>query len=396
MEGNNKRKNILRAASEIISEKGLEKSTITEIANKAGVVDSIIYYYFKNKEDLLFCSLDEHLIYSIDVINSQFHGIIGATAKLGKMIWYHLHANDIDHGNERIVKQLLLECRSNINFKNHQCYNSLKKYSSIMTNILKEGMTEGVFRSDLNITVVRDMIFGLLDEESLSCLAAKEVTDTLPDFDHIMSLVLSMIEDKHNSNYPYKRDGKAKAVLKAATTTFAQKGFSGATISEIANESNVAEGTIYEYYINKQDLLFSISKEWFEQFDIEMTNMFTLKDPLSKLNQFIQNHFFIFFEKDEFLQLFLQDIKLNKHFYQSNSYFFFLNNYRKLSDIIDEGKHAGVFRKEVNNRVFRNLFIGSFTHLFLRWIFISKPSPLNFMQEFTHASQLIRRAITIT
>jgi len=56
-----RKQEIIRAAQEIISEKGLKGSTITEIAKHAGVADSIIYHYFKNKEDLLFCAVDDQM-----------------------------------------------------------------------------------------------------------------------------------------------------------------------------------------------------------------------------------------------------------------------------------------------------------------------------------------------
>ena len=40
---------ILSAAEEVMSEKGLARSSISEIARKAGVADSVIYQYFKGK-----------------------------------------------------------------------------------------------------------------------------------------------------------------------------------------------------------------------------------------------------------------------------------------------------------------------------------------------------------
>ena len=393
MGGNNKQEKILHAASEIIAEKGLQKSTITEIASKAGVVDSIIYHYFKNKEDLLFCALDSHLQSSIEAIQFQFQGIIGAAAKLGKMVWYHLHSNDNNQGNERIVKQLLLECRSNKNFYKHSSYHSLKNYAGVLTAILKEGVSDGSFYSDLDIAVTRDMIFGLLDEESLSCLAARELTATLPDFEDIMALILAMVENKPDDITPPKKDDKATSVLNAAATIFSKKGFNGATMLEIGNEANVAEGTIYEYYTNKQDLLLSIAKARFDKFKIDLDTTFKLEDPLTKLKRLIWSHFLIFITNHEFLTLFLNDIKLNKHFYRTDSYVYFMNYFSKLSEVLGEGKRAGVFRQQVNNRVYRNLFIGSFTHLLLRWLFISTPHPLTFMREFTNAADLLCRAV---
>jgi len=47
-------------------------------------------------------------------------------------------------------------------------------------------------------------------------------------------------------------------ILDAATQVFAQKGFHRATIKAIAQTAGVADGTIYNYFQNKTDLLFGI------------------------------------------------------------------------------------------------------------------------------------------
>ncbi|MFH0727520.1 MAG: TetR/AcrR family transcriptional regulator [Pseudomonadota bacterium] len=395
MTTNTKRQNILNAAQEIISEKGLKESTITEIARRADVVDSIIYHYFKNKEDLLFCALDSQMKSATTDLLFHLKGVMGPISKLGKMVWYHLHTNDVNQGDARIRKHLLLECRANKNFYKHESYEALKKYAGVLHGILKEGVAEGYFRGDLSLGVVRDMIFGVLDEENLSCIAARELTETTPDFDHIMSLILAMIENRPENGNLAKKADKAQTVLRAATTLFARKGFNKSTMVEVGNEAAVAEGTIYEYYINKQDLLLSISKEQFKTYKADLDQAFNVEDPRIKLKRLIWHHFFLLTSDNDFLTIFLNDIKLNKHFYATDSYNFFINYFEKVSEIIEEGKRAGVFRKEVHNRVFRNLFIGSFTHLMLRWFFISGPPPLVFVREFHHAAELLCRAVII-
>jgi AcrR family transcriptional regulator len=47
-------------------------------------------------------------------------------------------------------------------------------------------------------------------------------------------------------------------ILDAAALLFARKGYKGATIREIAREARVAEGTIYNYFDSKHDLLISL------------------------------------------------------------------------------------------------------------------------------------------
>lgn len=49
-------------------------------------------------------------------------------------------------------------------------------------------------------------------------------------------------------------------ILSAAAKVFAQKGFERATIADIAREAGVAEGSIYNYFKNKSDLLVNIPR----------------------------------------------------------------------------------------------------------------------------------------
>src|SRR5215813_12679430 len=47
-------------------------------------------------------------------------------------------------------------------------------------------------------------------------------------------------------------------ILDAATRVFASKGFNRATIRDVARAAGVADGTIYNYFANKTDLLFGL------------------------------------------------------------------------------------------------------------------------------------------
>lgn len=55
-----------------------------------------------------------------------------------------------------------------------------------------------------------------------------------------------------------KRDAKFQRILDAALHVFVQKGFHHAKISDIARTAGVADGTIYLYFKNKEDLLASL------------------------------------------------------------------------------------------------------------------------------------------
>src|SRR5919199_85562 len=51
-------------------------------------------------------------------------------------------------------------------------------------------------------------------------------------------------------------------ILSAAARVFARKGFERATIADVAGEAGVAEGSIYNYFRSKNDLLVSIPRQF--------------------------------------------------------------------------------------------------------------------------------------
>ncbi len=64
--------------------------------------------------------------------------------------------------------------------------------------------------------------------------------------------------DKPNSIQAQLVDARRQQILDAATEVFADKGFHGATIRQIAQRAGIADGTIYIYFKTKTDLLIGI------------------------------------------------------------------------------------------------------------------------------------------
>jgi TetR/AcrR family fatty acid metabolism transcriptional regulator len=54
------------------------------------------------------------------------------------------------------------------------------------------------------------------------------------------------------------RDDRRKQILKAAVKVFAEKGYHGCRISDVAEEAGVAYGLVYHYYGNKDGLLAAV------------------------------------------------------------------------------------------------------------------------------------------
>ncbi len=388
-----KRTAILSASQKIFAEKGLADANVSEIAREAGVTDSIIYHYFKGKEDLLFCLLAEKMHEAMRNLTLHLKGIFDPASKLGKMIWFHLFIIDKSPGETRVMKNLLLECRSNKNFYSHPGYNSLRKYTGFLLSILRNGIEEEVFSRDLNAPLARDMIFGFLDEMSLSCLATPEQRQALPDFDDVMALILPMISSSWDQASGGQENDKAARILQAAEYMFAEKGYLSATMAEVAAMAGVAEGTIYSYFKNKKELLFSLPRKRFEDIRASIRGVFQPGGVHEKFLLLIRHHFLLLLANRNFLKVFLTDIKLNRQFYLSDSYPLSQQYVDILDEILEEGKQQGVFRASVNPRLFRHLFLGTFSHLAMRWFVVGSNRSTDKCLEIEHAAVLLYRAV---
>jgi TetR/AcrR family fatty acid metabolism transcriptional regulator len=382
------RKEILATAEDLIYKKGLQSMTISEIAARASVADSVIYHYFKGKEDLVFSIAGDHFREAILGLQEHLEGIVDPTSRLSKMIWFHLHYNQTHENYPRIW---LFECRSNRNFYRHSAYQVVRKYSGIPLAILADGVDQGVFRADVNMRVVRDLIMGALDFETLQTLSEPNAKHRFSDVHEIMDLVSPMIETRYVK--PKKDVDKSMRIIAAAEKLFSEKGYQQSSIAEIARLADVAEGTVYDYFKNKEDLLFSIPRERFGEHVDSLTEVFQIKTPLKKLTRFIQHHFFLYLTKPEFLKTFLLDLQLNPRFYGTEAVEIFRGYCSIVDEILEEGKRDGSFRPSVNQEVFRNLLFGGFSHVGLRWLILNRDSKTDRLAEMDEIVSLLVRTV---
>jgi AcrR family transcriptional regulator len=73
---------------------------------------------------------------------------------------------------------------------------------------------------------------------------------------------------------------KRSAILNAARSIFLKNGYAAAKMSDIASEANVAHGTLYLYYKNKEELGSAIGEEVYLRLITELSSMVQkIEDP---------------------------------------------------------------------------------------------------------------------
>ncbi|MFD1171362.1 TetR/AcrR family transcriptional regulator [Oceanobacillus picturae] len=156
-----KYKQIIEAAVEVIAENGYHASQVSKIAKKAGVADGTIYLYFKNKEDILVSVFEEKMGQFIEQTEKSIEQKVDANKKLLALIEMHFQQL-ASNPHLAVVTQLeLRQSNPELRVKINQV---LKPYLTLIDSIIKEGMQDGLFRKELILPLVRQMIFGTLDE----------------------------------------------------------------------------------------------------------------------------------------------------------------------------------------------------------------------------------------
>ncbi len=170
-----------------------------------------------------------------------------------------------------------------------------------------------------------------------------------------------------------EKNNKTGRILDAAIRIFARKGFYNSTISDIAKVAEVAEGTIYLYFKNKDDLLISIFEHSMEMFIQEAEKELEgLEDPKEKMKRFLALHLRIVQKNPELAQVLQIELRQSSKFmkeYEGGKFSDYLNVVRS---IMEEGQEKGVFRKDLDPRILRRAIFGAVDEMALDWLLMKK------------------------
>ncbi|GBG55526.1 TetR family transcriptional regulator [Sporomusaceae bacterium FL31] len=82
---------------------------------------------------------------------------------------------------------------------------------------------------------------------------------------------------------------KRQQILEAAYIVFSRKGFHRATVDEIIALADTGKGTVYNYFVNKEQLFYTLIKERSTPFEQSLSEVATAElQPLEKLRAMIK------------------------------------------------------------------------------------------------------------
>ncbi|CEG21721.1 HTH-type transcriptional repressor KstR2 [Planococcus massiliensis] len=137
-----KKEDILRSASSVISRQGFHKTTMEDIAAELLMTKGSLYYYFKNKEELLFHCHDLILTGAMELIEDIYQENISSVEKMKKAIKAHL---DIAIQEKEIFN--LIVKPEQIFSEDHieDIVNKRDVYAGLFDKIIAQGAERGEF-----------------------------------------------------------------------------------------------------------------------------------------------------------------------------------------------------------------------------------------------------------
>lgn len=170
-------------------------------------------------------------------------------------------------------------------------------------------------------------------------------------------------------NWLKKNKPKYMQIIDAAVIAIAENGYHQAQVSKIAKQAGVADGTIYLYFKNKEDILISLFQEKMGSFVEKIEEKIAGKETAAeKLLMMVETHFKILSE-DQHLAIVTQ-LELrqsNKELrLRINSV---LKGYLKVIDqILIEGMENGEFAEDLNVRLARQMIFGTMDETATTWV----------------------------
>ena len=162
---------------------------------------------------------------------------------------------------------------------------------------------------------------------------------------------------------------KYQRILEAAVKVFAVQGFFASTIAQIAREAGVADGTIYLYFKNKEDILVQFyqykAKHIFERFREQVGKPGTAEDKLRRL---IYSHL-MEFQNDPNMAIVYQ-AETHQNYRMGNKHIKEMSKlYRDIiTEIIELGQTEGTIRRDLYLGLVKRFINGAIGEVINAWL----------------------------
>jgi len=170
---------------------------------------------------------------------------------------------------------------------------------------------------------------------------------------------------------------KREAILRAATAVFAEKGFFNSKVADIARAAGIADGTVYLYFKNKDDVLHSIFDRAMAEFISEgRREIASIEMPADKLRRIAELHLERLGADRDMAIVFQVELRGSIKFMQEFSAAGFSEYLDIIRGTIEAGQKSGAFRADLKPIVCAKMLYGALDEMVTNWILSNRSYPL--------------------
>ena len=166
-----------------------------------------------------------------------------------------------------------------------------------------------------------------------------------------------------------EKNHKYHQILEAAIKVFARQGFHQSTVAQIAKEAGVADGTIYLYFKNKDDILVQFfnykTKQVFDSFRTEVARA---ESSLDKLRYLIRRHLEEFQRNREMAVVYQVETHQNSRLAEPQIREMSKMYRDIISEIVEQGQQEGLIRKDLYVGLVKRFIIGAVDEVINTWL----------------------------
>lgn len=178
-------------------------------------------------------------------------------------------------------------------------------------------------------------------------------------------------------------------ILQVAEQLFAEEGFDGTSVRDIAKKANINIAMISYYFGSKEKLLEALVIFRIKAMSMHLENLYQENiSPLDKIDKLIAYYIQRVHQNRSIYQILHFELSNNKREINLQAFTEVKkNNLRFLENIIKEGQEQGVFQPNINVVLLPTIIIGSYSHMHMNKVYYKEVLNLNTEADFEHYVQ---------
>jgi AcrR family transcriptional regulator len=158
---------LVAASRVLLAEVGYERFLPAEVARRCGVSEATVYRYFPTKRDLL---AQVAVAWFEEIMVALEPGVTRQENTYERLRFVVRYAVEVVRHEPTLTRFILNELRPDPEFRSTAIYQLNRRFTGVVSQVLRAAVACGDFREDVSVELLRDMIFGGIEHQAWAYL----------------------------------------------------------------------------------------------------------------------------------------------------------------------------------------------------------------------------------